>query len=184
MLDHLLNILNLVPNQYFGKTERLFAYEFYHQFRKYREEENFLNDDLIVIDAELPKEVLTPEQAAEHNLLPLDSLMYPDFIIHERETGNHQLLVSEIKAERYLSQEKFIKDLNKLISYKVRYNFQYAVFIAINVDEEYLIEKLRGAHDLIMRDDNNIEIHIFTKLNGDSNWNQTTLSTLENELNG
>ena len=179
--------LNNVSNNYFGDTERLFTYELYYELRKVLND-NPLPYNNIVIDAELPKRRLTPHQAVVYGLLPLDRLMSPDFIIHERDTGTHQLLVSEVKAERSLSRVKTITDLNKLISLRRNYNFEIGVFVAINVSLERIRQHVNNVNTEIQwpivngvrNIDPTLNIHIFTKLNDISPWEHDTLIDIIN----
>lgn len=177
------SILNSVSAEYFGLTERLFTYELYHKLRlRNIPNEIGLPHANIVIDAELPKRVLSPQGAAALNLLPLDRLMSPDIIIHERDTGNQQLLVAEVKAEQYLNSEKTLNDINKLISLKCNYHFELGIFVAININMNRVHQHILSRHNEIMwpnaQIDPNYDIHIFTKLNAASNWQHQTLINL------
>lgn len=185
------NTLNSISAEYFGLTERVFTYELYHKlrFRNIPHEIGLLHAN-IVIDAELPKRVLTVQHAAELGLLPLENLMSPDIIIHERDTGNQQLLVAEIKAEKYLNGLKTIHDINKLISLRRNYNFQLGIFVAINVNMNRICQHILDNQNVIMwpldggqaQVDPNLDIHIFTKLNSASNWeHETLINILQNE---
>ncbi len=176
--------LNNVPNEYFGKTERLFTYELYHELRGLQ---HFLVHPNIVIDAELPKQRISLTEEQELNLLSLDNLMSPDIIIHERESADQQLLVSEIKAEKYLSAEKMFKDLNKLIALRHNYRFDVGVFVAINVDMQKIkdyIHNLNQNNLQIMWPqgfvDNQLDIHIYTKVDVNSQWESDTLINIIN----
>ncbi len=175
--------LNNVPNEYFGKTERLFAYELYNQLRNLQ----YLLPQNVVFDAELPKRRLSLTEEQDLNLLSLNNLMSPDIIIHERETADHQLLVSEIKAEKYLSAKNMIKDLNKLIALRHNYRFNVGVFVAINVDMQKIqdyIHNLNQNNLQIMWPqgfvDNQWDIHIYTKVDDVSPWEHDTLVNIIN----
>lgn len=182
--------LNNVPPQYFGETERLFTYELYYQLKEIFNNHPLLNNN-IVIDAELPKRRLTLYQARVLGLLPLDKLMSPDFIIHERDTGDNQLLVAEVKAEKYLSLDKTIKDINKLISLRQNYAFQKGVFVAININIQKIKDYIHGLNSNPQQNDprimwpvnvphNNVNIHIFTKEDATSQWEHETLINIIN----
>lgn len=174
------NTLNSISAEYFGLTERLFTYELYHKLKlRNIPNEIGLQHANIVIDAELPKRVLSPQGAAALNLLPLDRLMAPDIIIHERDTGNQQLLVAEVKVERYLNSKKTLHDIKKLISLRCNYNFQFGIFVAINVN----MDRVRGhilsrSNEIGIQIDQNSDIHIFTKLNSTSTLEYQTLSSI------
>jgi len=189
-LQRFVDALNSVPYEYFGNTERLFTYELYYQLRIMIQNNPF-DENNIVLDAELPKRLLSQQQAQALGLLPLNGLMSPDFIIHERENGNNQLLVSEVKAERYLNQEKTIKDINKLISLRHNYNFQNGVFVAININMQKIRDYIHNLNpnplptDLQIMWPNNIDhslvnIDIYTKEYYHSPWEHNTLLEIIN----
>lgn len=169
-----------VSNHYFTNSERTFTYELYYHLR------NTPLQDHIVVDAELPKRRLTIQEAEIFNLRPLGRRMSPDIIIHERENGNNQLLVAEVKAQRYLSAEDTIKDINKLISLRVNYNFQIGIFVAINVNIDRICNYIHQNMHLIefplvngiqqINDASNIKI--FVKENVNSVWETITLLEL------
>ena len=157
-LNSLRESINIITEDYFGKTERLFTYELYHKFKIVLNNNNFLENN-IVLDAELPKRRLTDEEANNLGLIDLGSVMSPDIIIHERNNATNQLLIAEIKAEKYLNQRKIIKDINKLISYKCNYHFQNAIFIIINANRERILNHLHALNinenNVIQNDENN-----------------------------
>ncbi len=182
-LNTFVQALNNVPNEYFGQTERLFTYELYNQLRNLQ----YLLPHNIVLDAELPKRRLSLTEEQDLNLLSLNNLMSPDIIIHERDTANQQLLVSEVKAEKYLSAEKTIKDLNKLIALRHNYRFNIGVFVAINVNMQKIkdyIHNLNQNNLQIMWPqnivDNQWDIHIYTKVDNNAQWEHDTLVTIIN----
>lgn len=187
-LNRFQEALNNVSDEYFGETERLFTYELYHELKEVFNNNPLLHHNNVVIDAELPKRRLTQQQANNLGLLPLDNLMTPDFIIHERANANNQVLVAEVKAERYLSAKKAIKDINKLIALRRNYNFQIGVFVAINVTLESIRNHIHNPDITILWPEINgartidpaLDLHIYTKQDSNSPWEQSTLINLIN----
>ena len=155
IINLLHNSINQITEECLNKTERIFSYELYHIFKIELSNNNQFTNN-IVLDAELPKQRLSDEQANNLGLIDLGALMSPDIIVHERDTGNHQLLVAEIKTNKSLSRKSLIKDIKKLISLKMNYNFQNAVFILINGNMDK-IERYLNHNDTIILQNQNIE---------------------------
>ena len=89
-------------------VERVFAYELYHQWCNYPTIKNNKN---IVINAEIPKELICEVKNIK------ESLSYPDMVLHHGQglySGN--IIVCEIKREKYAEQfpEKVLHDFEKL----------------------------------------------------------------------
>lgn len=180
-LNLFLAALTNVDNEYFNASERVFCYEFYHQFKIVLNNNNIIqNNHNITLDAELPKRRLSPEQAAALGLIPLDNLMSPDIILHERDTGNQQLLVAEIKAKKYISSNELFHDINKLIALKYNYAFHYAVFLAINVNMNRIRRKIQENLGTLTGNNNQRDIYIITKHDGNSNYQIETLMQMIN----
>jgi hypothetical protein len=78
-----------------------------------------------------------------------DLELIPDFFIHKNQADDkveNQKLIMEFKTERSLSERKFAWDFFKLNIYLEKYNFQNAIFVAINSSRDringYLIKYL------------------------------------------
>jgi len=156
ILNLLCDSINKISENHFGKTERVFSYELYHIFKHTLEKNNqFVNN--IVLDAELPKRRLSDNEARDLGLIDLSVLMSPDIIVHERDTSEYQSLVAEIKIDKSLTRQNLIKDINKLISLKVNYKFQEAVFIFINGDIEK-VQRYLNHPEITIQNGANIQI--------------------------
>ncbi len=189
IINLLHNSINQITEECLNKTERIFSYELYHIFKiELNNNNQFTNN--IVLDAELPKRRLSDEQANNLGLIDLGTLMSPDIIVHERDTGNHQLLVAEIKTNKSLSRKSLIKDIKKLISLKMNYNFQNAVFILINGNMDKIERYLNHNETNILQNQNieqeeeytisipnDIDIDIITKF-GNNILEENTLREL------
>ena len=164
-LNWLRSAINFVPNGYFGHSERVFCYELYHRIRVgmflHEREHGRLNN--IFLHSEIVKAYIDPQTAEEYNIIPLNGQMSPDFILHEPNTADQQIAAVEVKATENLSHAELHRDLDKLTQLKNNYNFQVAVFLAINIDSQR-IENLiqRNLHDY---NDIDPQIKIWSKLN-------------------
>lgn len=136
---------NLYYNQ---KTERVFAYELYHQFKtltviddKYRN---------LRLDAEIDKSVNEP---IENCVLEIENIIQtrfsPDLVIHLEQRNNqveNQKLIIELKTKRLYGNRgnlEIKKTVLKLNHYLRVLNFQYAIFLSVNTDFNQLIGKLK-----------------------------------------
>lgn len=105
--------------------ERVFAYEFYHQWRKVTEEFEYKN---LIINGEILK-------SSVYRLTDID-LVYPDLILHEHQNNmNKQLIACEIKTSKALlnanGKKGLKKDLLKLSSYRDALQFEYCIFLQV-----------------------------------------------------
>ncbi len=103
------NAINKVDSHYYNQNEGVFCYELYHQLRK-SQEENGQNWENVSIDGELLKDRITDEEANEKGIVPLDGRRYPDFLMHQRDNANFQLLVAEVKTTPDLERRELKKD--------------------------------------------------------------------------
>lgn len=175
-LNRFILALNNVGNEYFTNIERLFTYELFHQLRIIIEYQPFDNEN-IILDCEIPKNVITTEQANALGILPLDSLKYPDFIIHERETAVSQLLVAEVKATKNLSRKQTVSDIRKLISFIRLYRFNVGVFVATNVTMERIITHMNHPETQLSQEEylHIDRVHVLTKNDTEQQWTHMTL---------
>lgn len=125
------------------KSERVFAYELYHQFKTLtRNNPEYID---IRFDGEIGKQIyLQPDNCG--TLINTNQLDYtPDFVLHKSQTDStewNQKLIVEIKA-RNVTDNDLSKDIIKLNHYISALNFQYSVFISVNTSEQIIQEKLK-----------------------------------------
>lgn len=135
-IDFLIALLN-VENYYliwpygindkdFQVGERVFAYEFYHQWRKISEEFKYEN---LIINGEIRKD----GSIYRH---PNIGQVYPDLILHEQQNNmNQQIIACEIKTSKAINhvngRKQFTKDLIKLSGYHRDLNFDYCIFLQV-----------------------------------------------------
>lgn len=113
--------------------ERVFCYELYHQFRKIMEQNNLTNN--VILQAELRKPQVGMEIEQLFRIQSTDAVYYPDFLIHEPGTFDHQDLIIEVKANPKVSREEMQNDLLKIDQFISKYQYQKGVFLAINVND-------------------------------------------------
>ncbi|QOW10116.1 hypothetical protein Q73A0000_06960 [Kaistella flava (ex Peng et al. 2021)] len=131
--DFLLALLK-VPNEYviwpYGidkqMSERVFAYELYHQWRLIANQFNYEN---LLINGEIRKD----GSVLRNNF---NDIVYPDLILHEQQNNlNQQKIACEIKTVKSInsSNGKFNvkKDLKKLGKYITELQFETGIFIQI-----------------------------------------------------
>jgi hypothetical protein len=91
-------------------------------------EENILKDDLIKKCFFKDKNNITPNVRR-----------YPDLMVHEFETLDHQILAVEIK--RVFNKELILRDVAKLVVYcNGKLNYKKGILILINSEREKLLE--------------------------------------------
>lgn len=132
---------NINGDVYFSAQagERGFCYEFYHQMKTIWAQTGFTNNN-IVLSSEIKK-------------LIRQTRKYPDFVIHEFSSYNHQMVAFEVKnnlttniLKRGNNNNLFIRqDIEKLISYQLPIaeqglNYSISIFIAINTEHEKMQE--------------------------------------------
>jgi hypothetical protein len=106
--------------------ERVFAYEFYHQWRKVSEQFKYKN---LIINGEIRK---------DGSIYRHDSLgqVYPDLVLHEQQNNmNQQIIACEIKTSKALNhtngRKQLKKDLLKLSQFHIELGFEYCIFLQI-----------------------------------------------------
>ncbi|WP_445716523.1 hypothetical protein [Flavobacterium sp.] len=145
MLEELSNAINKIENVYFERNERDFAYELYHQLKHSPLPKNieitcetsknrFSFDDKI-LDSKLIRKYFFRDEINQDRKI----YRYPDLLIHEYHTRDHQLLAIEIK--RTYTITTLLRDLSKLVVYcygKLKY--QKAVMIIVNPRIDQIME--------------------------------------------
>lgn len=115
------------------QTERVFAYELYHQWS------NLLNG--WVLNAELFKhmEWFYPEE---------DDDAYPDMALHQGQNKDHQLIVCEIKRNNRVDKD-IVKDLTRLYKFTRKSNtkktfkpYKCGIFLAINANMKVITDSI------------------------------------------
>jgi hypothetical protein len=172
-LNYLRNSINNIDERYYHK-ERIFCYELYYKLKIHMANNNEIIDE-IVLHSELPKRRLDPQTAHDLGLTPLEQLMSPDFLLHEENTGNHQLVAIEVKADKNLGHAKLLKDLQKLHQLKTHYLFQYGVFLGINITMHRLVNMIRTHRNDYITLDGNI---ILIAKNPNTQLNELTLQEI------
>jgi hypothetical protein len=130
--------LSNIEEKYFRRTERDFAYELYHQMRITWHGFPF---EIETTGESKVKHLNGADMIFQHPLinqhfilgetLPSFIRKFPDFLIHEFDTRNHQLVALEIK--RTFNPNSILKDLAKLIVYcRGNLSYQKGIFILIN----------------------------------------------------
>ena len=105
-------------------SERVFAYELYHQWRLL-ENQNDYCDVLLNGEIQKSKSILRRDGAGN---------VYPDLILHQEQNSlNRQLIACEIKTEKAIIDlyGNLTQDFSKLNSYVEHLNFERAVFLQV-----------------------------------------------------
>lgn len=104
------------------QLERVFAYEFYYQWRKLLDAFSctlFLNGE---VSKQVRDEIYKKKQNA---------IKYPDIVLHAGQDNfdeEFQIIVCEIKRKEGFKEETFRKDLSSIMSYLDKENFNRAPF--------------------------------------------------------
>lgn len=118
--------------------ERVFAYELYHQFRKIMDSFPQLYENL-VLNGEVRKNGFNESIICKNHI-------YPDLVLHRNQTTkskDSQKLFIEIKSKSF-SNEQLENDFKKLITaVSEKLNFEYAVFISINLNPKDVLNELQ-----------------------------------------
>lgn len=102
--------------------ERVFCYEFYHQFRKIMERKGKYGN--LIFNGEIRKDGI--------NFL---DTTFPDFVLHAGQNNfNNQECIIEVKTKKNITNKDFIKDIFKLAGLIVERDFESGIFICTNVD--------------------------------------------------
>jgi len=122
--------------------ERVFCYEFYHQFRNIMEMNEQRYKDLL-LNGEIKKCERSLNSKKYH---------FPDFVLH---TGNEdclrQELVIEVKTKMGLNSSNLLYDIRKLSYFTHDFgdaNFKAGLFIAVNMNNNDLEEMLKRSRCL------------------------------------
>lgn len=125
------------------KSERVFAYELYHQFKSLtKNKTEYFNTRF---DGEIGKQIYQVADNCGTDIITNQLDYSPDLVLHKSQTDSNeenQKLIVEIKA-RNISDEDLAKDIIKLNHYVSSLNFQYAIFITVNTNERTIKEKIR-----------------------------------------
>jgi hypothetical protein len=119
------------------KTERVFAYELYHQFRLLMSQNKSYEN--IRFDGEVGKQQhvkIDDYGLTLSNFNPQQIHFSPDLVIHKGQDYNdikNQMVIVEIKTKR-VNRNELLKTFLKLIHYIRAFNFQYAVFLTVNTE--------------------------------------------------
>ena len=121
-------------------VERVFCYEFYHQFRKIMERKNDIYHNLR-LNGEISKII------AEKYQRDISHTKFPDFVLHEAQnTVNQQELVIEVKTKNNSEICSFLSDIEKIDDMISQLNYKSGLFIAENIDNETLRQKIERAN--------------------------------------
>lgn len=118
---------NLENTQYAEQLERVFAYEFYHQWRKILEK----TDLCVFLNGEISKRV------KDDLVRKKGTTLFPDIVLHGgQDNDNNQLIVCEIKRKEGITKDSFKLDLQNLTKYLsneffTRNPFKCGVFILV-----------------------------------------------------
>ena len=131
------------------KTERVFAYELYYQFRQLT-----LTDKYIRVDGEIDKQINNypiNNCGADYEVNQIK--FSPDLVVHygqlNREEENQKLIV-EIKT-KFPGREELAKTIIKLNHYIIALHFQFAVLVSVNTKFDETIHRIQ---DIFPRIDN------------------------------
>ncbi|MEG3437044.1 hypothetical protein V0288_07925 [Pannus brasiliensis CCIBt3594] len=131
--------------------ERGFCYELYHYMRVamhwHRNNKSHLYENhfnRIFLNAELSKRKILDAHRAffeERGIERLDKNYFPDFLFHSPSDTDYQIVVMEVKSNPELQATDIISDLRKLRQFVAKYNYQYGIFLAINISPVIIQEE-------------------------------------------
>lgn len=129
-------------------TERVFAYELFHQFRSLTDKKAEYSD--LRFDAEIGKmtEPLVDCRYFKLNGAISQIRFSPDLLLHKSQNDKdivNQKLIIELKT-RAVSDQELYKTILKLNHYLKILNYQYAVFVNVNMDFDQLINRLKRVY--------------------------------------
>lgn len=169
LLKMVVEAIQNTPKEYYevGGTviyERIFCYEFYHQFRKLQENPKYcdamisgLSDVLLsgepgkctgnILDKirEIWDNKETSKDDIEHE-------KFPDFVLHgglDNTDEQKQLMVIEVKRSSMINAKALYDDIDKLVQIIGNLKFQIGLFIAVGMSSEKLKEKLKKHKGLL-----------------------------------
>lgn len=128
--------------------ERVFCYEFYHQFRLLMGNDRYKDkskNKKLIFSAEITKYYLDSMKAdTSHHIY------FPDFVLHSgQDNVDRQEVVIEVKTSERIKQNQSGNNLNTDIEKLVNltkegslYKYQMGVFIAVNMSTDELKERI------------------------------------------
>ena len=130
-------------------SERGFAYELYYQMQtqitEYRNQQDYFPG--YFLQGEI-KKMNVAGVLAEFGYTALGHAYIPDLLFHvPSQDGN--AFVIEIKAQPELEIAEILYDLDKLSRFLRRFNYSKAVFMAVNIDPQFIIETIRQNRELL-----------------------------------
>lgn len=69
--------------------------------------------------------------------------VYPDIIIHRRDSDKNNLLAIEVKKSKKLEKESCIFDRKKLIGFTTEMNYKFGLFLIIDKNYKKILESMR-----------------------------------------
>jgi hypothetical protein len=130
-------------------SERGFAYELYFHLRtliiERRGNHMFFPD--YFLQGEI-KKMNVDEVLAMFGYQNLGGHLVPDMLFHIPSQDANAFVV-EIKAQPELDEIEFIYDLDKLSRFLRRFNYEKAVFIAVNISPEIITDLIRNNREKI-----------------------------------
>ena len=130
---------NTPDENLYTMLERVFCYEFYHQFRKIMEQDK--KYDGLVFNAEIRKDIVEEYSRKKYK--------YPDFVLHGGQNClTRQELVIEVKTKDGLNKKNLKEDIEKLCYFTSNIkdhwlgHFNAGVFIVVNMLEDELKEEI------------------------------------------
>jgi len=126
------------------KTERVFAYELYHQLKLIATIKKTQYDG-IKFNGEIGKKILQDITQLGTGFTVKQKNFSPDLVLHKGQIdkqSDNQKLIIEIKTNN-TTDEKITKDIIKLYYGIENLNFQFGVFISVNTDFDILKQKLK-----------------------------------------
>lgn len=171
IIEHLKKSIKLIEYRYLIRNERDFNYELYHQMRQYKYQMNvevscesvkkrFSFNDEILQDELIKSCFYRNNQIINRNII-----RYPDLLVHEFNSLNHQYITIEIKKN--FNPELIARDLAKLAVYCYgRLQYKKGIFILINPrgnvlevpNVKELLKRFPKIEIWIVRPDKNLEI--------------------------
>lgn len=134
---------------YYGNSERVYCYELYHflrvaMFHHSKEVEPIEN---VLLHSEIVKLMPSGDQMNRWDIHPLDGQRSPDFILHQPETFDYQLVAMEVKTGPGLRYDAFIDDIEKLNQLRENFAYQGVIFHTIELSIDLLKNRVARALD-------------------------------------
>lgn len=163
---HLRNLGRFRDNIFYRYSERGFAYELYHQMRieidTIRDGEDFFPRHRL--QGEIKK--MDVEQVVRlFGYTRLGASYIPDLLFHIPSEDSNAFVI-EIKSQPELSNRDIINDLTKLFKFLTRFNYARAIFIAVNITPENVVNLINEERDYLLNELDNDRLqdcHIIVK---------------------